>query len=177
MISEVLPEQKANANQTMVFMLIAGAIVLFTTFTASYLVRRESADWARTPIPPLLMVNTAVIAASSVTMELARRRRSPEWLEATGTLGVLFTFGQVLGWLQLRERGAFLSANPHASFLWVLTAVHAAHLLAGIAALAWAWSPAVAKDGGRTPPLGLVSAWWHFVGAAWVWVFVLLAFF
>jgi cytochrome c oxidase subunit III len=171
MNAHAMDTRKADANQTLVFMLIAGAVVLFTTFTASYLVRRESADWARTPIPPVVWWNTALIALSSVTMEVARRRRSGPWMEATGTLAVIFGFGQILAWLKLREQGAFLASNPHASFFYVLTLVHAFHLAAGLATLAWAIPRA------RTAQLGLVAAWWHFVGAAWVWVAILLAFF
>lgn len=170
----VAPGRRADSIQTMAFIMVAGAIMLFTTFTASYLVRRESVDWAGMALPRLVWVNTALILLSSVTMEIARKVRAggaPRWVAATIGLGVLFLVGQVFVWKQLADRGAFVSTSPHASFFYMLTAVHAAHLAAGITVLLFAF-----RRAGRAP-LGVCAAWWHLVGGAWVWVALLLAFF
>lgn len=166
-------EARIETQQTLAYLMIAGAVMLFTTFTASYLVRRESPDWGRVALPPLIWLNTCVVLASSVTMEFARfgRERSQFWVRATLALGVLFFALQSVAWRQLADQGVFLASSPHASFFFILTAVHSVHLAAGIAVLLWAL-----RRAGRAP-LGLCAAWWHFVGAAWVWVALLLRFF
>ena len=164
---------RVETHQTLAYLMIAGAVMLFTTFTASYLVRRESPDWGKVALPSLVWLNTAIVLASSVTMELARlgRGRSRFWVRATLALGLLFVAGQSVAWRQLAAQGVFMATSPHASFFYVLTAVHSVHLAAGIAVLLWAL-----RRAGRAP-LGLCAAWWHFVGAAWVWVALLLRFF
>lgn len=170
----VAPGRRADSLQTLAFIMVGGAIMLFTTFTASYLVRREGSDWAKLVLPGVVWANTALIVLSSVTMEVARKVRAgsaPRWVAATIGLGVLFLIGQVVAWRQLAAGGVFSTSSPHASFFYMLTAVHAAHLAAGITVLLFAFGRA-----GKAP-LGVSAAWWHLVGGAWVWVALLLAFF
>ena len=156
--------------------------MLFLGFTSAYILRRASADWQPLAAPPVLWLNTALLAASSVSLEAARRRlrgwdlpASERWLLATGLLGLLFVAGQYAGWRQLAARGVFLASNPHSSFFYVLTGVHAVHLLGG---LAWfvaarrrlrrlAYAPG--EDG-----LRLFATYWHFLGALWAYLLVLL---
>lgn len=145
---------------------LATVAMLFTAFTASILVRRTSPDWVRVDLPPIVWVNTAVLLLSSVIMELARRR-GDVWLFAAQLLGGAFLVGQVIACTELSRAGLFLRTNPHASFFYVLTAVHGAHLLGGMVAIAWASL--------RPARLGSTAMYWHFVGALWVYVVVLLS--
>lgn len=166
--------RRVDAFQTLTYLMIAGAVMLFTTFTASYLVRRESADWVKLAMPGIIWVNTAVIVLSSVTLEVARKVKpasARRWVVATVVLGLLFVAGQIQAWRELSSKGVFATTDPHASFFYMLTAVHTAHLAAGIAILAYAFSRA-----GRAP-LGLCAAWWHVVGGAWIWLAALLTVF
>jgi cytochrome c oxidase subunit 3 len=155
--------------------------MLFIGFTSAYVARRASADWRPLAPPALLWVNSAFLLASSVTVERARRRLKRwepgvvAWLGATGALGALFVAGQVAAWRSLTAQGVLLAANPHNSFFYLLTGLHVVHLLG---ALAWflvvlwkarrmAYTPG--QDG-----LGLFATFWHFLGALWVYVFLLL---
>lgn len=112
--------------------------------------------WHAWAVPPILWVNTALLLLSGVTMELARRpffseveimeewlgmgrpalRRSLPWLMATLALGGLFLAGQWMAWGQLASRGFFAGSTPNSHFFYLITRVHAAHLLAGMVALA-----------------------------------------
>jgi cytochrome c oxidase subunit 3 len=155
--------------------------MLFIGFTSAYMVRRVSSDWRQLSPPGLLWLNSAVLLASSVTVERARRRLrrwEPDvvrWLSATGILGALFVAGQVQAWRVLAARGALLAANPHNSFFYVLTGLHVLHLLG---ALVWfvvvltkarrlAYTPG--QDG-----LGLFATFWHFLDGLWIYLFLLL---
>ncbi len=114
-------------------------------------------DWRRVLLPSILYLNTAVLLLSSLTVELARRnifreidvmeewlglgrpalRRALPWLGATLGLGALFLAGQWTAWRQLTARGfAFSeSSSPDSFFFYLITGLHAAHLLLGVAAL------------------------------------------
>lgn len=122
----------------------------------------QIADWHPVPLPLIVYFNTAVLLLSCVTMELARRnifreidaleewlglgrpafRRALPWLIATFALGALFLAGQWTAWSQLVARGfAFnQSATPACYFFYLLTGIHAAHLVIGIAALVFCLS-------------------------------------
>jgi cytochrome c oxidase subunit 3 len=156
--------------------------MLFIGFTSAFILRRSSGDWRPLTAPPVLWFNTVALLASSATLEQARRRLRgwdisavPAWLGATGLLGALFVSGQVLGWRQLAAQGIFLASNPHSSFFYLLTGVHAVHLLGGLAWFAvvfvrirgLAYTPG--EDG-----LGLFATYWHFLGVLWVYLLFLL---
>jgi cytochrome c oxidase subunit 3 len=146
--------------------LLATVVMLFTAFTASYLVRRTSADWSPVTLPASLWLNTFVLLASSAALEAARRG-ARRWLGAAAALGALFLVMQTAAWRQLAQAGVFLSTSPHASFFYMLTAVHALHLAGGLVAFALVRAGRVS--------LGACAAYWHVLGGAWVWILVLLS--
>src|SRR3989442_4977915 len=56
--------------------LVVGAItVLFAAFTSTFLVRRAEADWRAGPLPPRLLLTTAVTLGGHAALEQAPRRR------------------------------------------------------------------------------------------------------
>lgn len=159
--------QRADANRTLLAALIASVGMLFTAFAAAYLERRTSgAAWIKITLPAMVWANTAVLLASSVTMEIARRTGKRAWVAGTIVLACLFLLGQLAAWASLRESGIVLSSTAHASFFYLLTALHGVHLLGGLIALAAAQT--------RPRILGLVAGFWHFMGGIWIYVLILL---
>lgn len=157
--------------------------MLFAAFTSAYIVRSAGGDWVPLQIPSILWVNTAVIILSSVVMEMARRAfvawrpvAFRKWLLATAVLGVTFLTGQLLAWRQLAEQGIYLQSHPHSSFFFVLTGVHALHLVAGVLALFYVLVLAVRyrlTPGESSSPL-VCATYWHFVGLVWLYLMVVL---
>src|SRR5437763_3227382 len=63
-----------RASFTGLYVLLAASTMLFAAFTSAMVVRRGlSDDWVSMPKPPILLLNTAILLASSVTLEVARR--------------------------------------------------------------------------------------------------------
>lgn len=149
--------------------------------------------WQAITIPPILWLNTLLLAASSFTMEKVRRRlfhegdvmrewlgvedatrkKSMPWLGISIVLGFGFLAGQLTAWQQLQAQGIFIASNPSSSFFYVLTGAHAVHLFGGLLGLIWcAVSSAV---GARLPVRQVMvdaSTWyWHAMGLLWVYVF------
>jgi cytochrome c oxidase subunit 3 len=159
-------DQRARANELLLFAILATVAMLFAGFTAAYAIRRSGADWQPVALPNIVWVNTGVLLASSVTIELRRRGLERRWLGATIALGVCFLAGQMLAWRALTAQGIFLPTHPHSAFYYLLTAVHGVHLIGGIAALAYATAHAGA--------VRLCATYWHFVGALWLYLFAVL---
>ncbi|MHC4933148.1 MAG: hypothetical protein ACYTGV_13260, partial [Planctomycetota bacterium] len=74
---------RTDANRTLLAALLATVAMLFTAFAASYLERSSQPGWTRISLPDLIWINTGVLVLSSVTMEIARRRRLRGFLWAT----------------------------------------------------------------------------------------------
>jgi cytochrome c oxidase subunit 3 len=156
--------------------------MLFVGFTSAYILRRASADWQPLAAPGVLWLNTLVLAASSFSLEAARRRlrgwdlsSATRWMAGTAALGLVFLAGQWRGWQALRAQGVFLSSNPHSSFFYLLTGVHAVHLVGG---LGWGLLTVVRLRRMSFTPgedgLRLFATFWHFLGALWLYLLFLL---
>jgi len=159
---------------------LCAVVMLFAAFASAYVVRRgASNDWRPLQIPPVLWLNTAVLLASSVTIEQARRRVGPrqlQWLAATALLGGVFLAGQYAAWLALRAAGVYVASNPSSSFFYLLTGAHGLHLAGGVAAL-WYASARAWLDRGWTKRKAAVEAtalYWHFMDGLWIFVILLL---
>jgi cytochrome c oxidase subunit 3 len=157
--------------------------MLFAAFTSAYIVRSAGGDWAPLEAPKVLWWNTAILLLSSGTMEIARRsflRWQPlkfrRWILATAILGLAFLGGQLLGWRELAEQGIYLVSHPHSSFFYVLTAVHGAHLLAGLLGLLYVLLLAMRYrlTPGESSSPSVVATYWHFVDGLWLYLMVVL---
>ncbi len=177
------PTLPFNTAQLGVWALLATLSMLFAGFTSAYLVRRVGSDWQHISLPSILWFNTALLLASSITLELARagmRRWRTDavkgWLLATTLLGLAFLVGQLFAWRQLAAQGIFVPTSPHSSFFYMLTGVHGVHLLGSILALFFALSRVWHSHWSAAEPnaLNLCATYWHFVDGLWLYLFVLM---
>lgn len=164
----------SSVAQTGVWVGIGTIAMSFAALTSALVVRQSGApDWHHLQLPALLYVNTLVLLGSSVTLEWARRRQAPLALHLTIALGVLFVAGQVLAWRQLIAQQQSLASGPSSAFFYVFTALHAMHVLGGIAGLTYVERRMTA---GGVPPGTYKAAalYWHFMAALWLYLLVLL---
>ena len=175
-----------RASITGLLVLLAASVMLFAAFTSAFFVRRGmSNDWVDTPVPRILWLNTGVLVASSIAIELARRalrsgRRTAfnrYWTGAT-LLGVLFLCGQYMAWRQLNDAGIYLATNPSSSFFFLLTCVHAVHLGGGISALGYIDVQALMLrlGPGKRTAVDVSAYFWHFLDAVWIYLMALFLF-
>ena len=165
---------------------LAAMLMFFLALASAYVVRKGlSGDWIPLGLPRILWFNTAVIIASSLTIERARRLLAPQaaglrdfrgWWGLTTALGVAFLVGQLIAWRQLAAAGIYLATNPSSSFFYLITTAHGIHLLGGLVALSVVgfrnW-PAEARVN-RSTAVTVSAIYWHFLGALWVFLFLLL---
>lgn len=150
--------------------------------TAFLALRGVSETWVPVHLPKILWLNTAILLASSYTLEKARRRLLETdfsgfrklW-RATTILGILFLAGQVVAWLQLVAAGVFIASNQATSFFYIFTAAHAVHLLGGISALLYVAMRDFEKGKiSRNTAVKITSYYWHFMDGLWVFLLLLL---
>ena len=165
-----------------VWLLMGAITILFVAFTSTYLARRGQSDWRIGPLPPLLWVNTALLIASSLALEQARRGARQDRpatvrssLSAATLLGIGFVVGQVAAWRQLAAAGVFMASNPHAAFFYLLTGTHALHVAGGICALVYALLRTRHLTGAAALDVVEPAAtYWHFVDGLWIYLFAIL---
>jgi cytochrome c oxidase subunit 3 len=169
---------------------LAAITMSFAAFTSALIVRQGGAsDWHHFTLPPVLYFNTLLIIASSITLEVARKRIAAymgvakdrvtgatapaQWLYITLFLGLLFVAGQTFAWVQLKSQGFGLASNVSYSFFYVLTVAHALHVFGGLGGLVRVIGK-VNKSILRRSTLDATSRYWHFMGVLWVYLLLLL---
>lgn len=165
-----------------IFLAVVGA--LFTLLISAYLGRMGGADWWGIPIPRLLWVNTATLAASSLALQWAKTEIRPDHrdrlnaaLVTAFATAVFFVAGQFLAWRQLISAGYVLADNPSNSFFYMITGLHGLHILGGLFVLGRTAIRA------RSEPLSarmrlsveLCAIYWHFMLIVWLVLFALFA--
>lgn len=184
-----------TAASTGVWVGVATISMSFAAYTSAMVVRQgASGDWLHFRLPAVLYINSLVIVASSVTMEVARRNhahriaersdvialpgplsRTRNWITSTLILGLLFLAGQVVAWRELAGQGLFLATNPSSAFFYILTALHGLHLLGGLGGLLYARHRL--RSGpplDASPVIAAAALYWHFMAVLWLYVLLLL---
>ena len=157
-------------------------------------------NWVPLTLPiKILVLNTFVLLLSSFVLEFARQRaaedvalapivgmpgirvsasRALPWVWTTIVLGFGFLAGQGYAWRQLRLTNTTFATTISSSFFYMLTGVHAVHLVGGILALLYAGVTTWLHRPPETRRIVIdVTAWyWHFMGALWIYIFALLYF-
>ncbi len=184
-----LKPREPGGPSTGIWVGLAAITMTFAAFTSAMVVRQGSAnDWRHFAFPLILYVNTLVLVASSLTLQMARRRFAvlasgveqnvqPAFRALYGTLflGCLFVAGQSAAWLQLRSEGIYLASAPSSSFFYVFTVLHALHVVGGVFGLAYVISK-LHRGALRLGTLSAASLYWHFMGLLWLYLLVVLRF-
>jgi cytochrome c oxidase subunit 3 len=174
-------------SSTGIWVVLFAITMMFAAFTSALIVRKGSSlDWQSFTLPSILYFNTLLLLASSVTLEVSRRRvatfmgglksqvESPvRWLYITLFLGLLFVAGQYVAWSQLSAQGLYLATNPSSSFFYVLTATHALHVLGGLGGLIYVIRK-LNKSALRRNTLDATARYWHFMDVLWLYLILLL---
>lgn len=164
---------------------MASIMMMFGAFTSAYIVRQAAGNWLEFPLPNIFYLSTAIILISSLTLHLSysgfkngKEKQYKGLLLVSFILGVSFLISQYIGWQTLFASGVDMKGNPAGSFLYVITGVHALHILGGIGALIvamiHAFSLKYKVTDKRKLRFELVIHYWHFVDLLWVYLLIFL---
>ena len=139
--------------------------------------RKTGADWTTLAAPKVLWLNTGMLILAVSRCNGREGRRSGDetdhvktGLMAAGVFSFAFLAGQLLAWRQLNAAGYFLTSNPANAFFYLLTALHAVHLLGGL----WVWGTTTAKlargakVGAIRLSVELCTVYWHYLLLVWL---------
>jgi cytochrome c oxidase subunit 3 len=173
-----LPDAKIG-----LFVFLAVVTSLFALFISAYTMRMELGDWRPLPDPNLLWLNTGLLIFSSIALQWAYIATGKgqvitvrNALLVGGFFAFAFMLGQLLAWQQLVEAGYYANTNPANAFFYLITGLHALHLLGGL--VAWGRTTIKLLSGYDVTRLRmsveLCAVYWHFLLAVWVILFGLM---
>ena len=185
---EVVEEPKATLSmhpkKFALWLFIVTVVMIFASMTSAYIVRQSEGNWREFDLPESFWINSGVILLSSITMHwayLAAKRDNLKSLRiamvATTVLGVAFLLCQYASWSDLVAMNVyFTGGNPAESFVYVLSGLHAAHLIGGVVFLLVTSVSAFRYKvhSKRMDQLEMCATYWHFLDGLWLYLFVFL---
>jgi cytochrome c oxidase subunit 3 len=190
-VTATVAERERDLNS--LSLLTAAVVLAIVTMTFGAMITvflfRSQGDsfWGHIAIPWVLWLSTAVLIASSLTLEVARRKLAArdqqtayQSLARTCGLALAFLACQVTAWLQVLHSGIPLAGNPHSWFIFLFTALHGLHILVGLGGLVYLLLRTREPASGpkyqmktRVVANG-VSLYWHYLDFLWIVLFALL---
>ncbi len=160
-----------------VWVMIGVGSALFGLFLAAYVMRMDGGDWAPVALPWQVGLSTALLVLVSLVLQRAsgaaaagRRAAARAALGAGGWLALAFLATQAWAWTALRSAEVMPVGNPAASFFYLLTAMHALHVLGGL--VGWGVALRGLTHAAQVQEvawrLGLCARYWHFLLAVWI---------
>ncbi len=172
------------------WLLIIGIVMLFSGLTSAYIVRKGDGNWFDFDLPDIFLYSTIIVLLSSVSMwyaySSAKRdelAQSKIGLYITILLGVGFCISQFLGWMSMIDDGLHLvtpkdGSKVSASFVYVISFVHLAHIIGGLIFLIIVLTKTIGLQVHKKSTLliDMCNTYWHFVGLLWVYLYLFLYF-
>lgn len=156
-----------------------GILFVYLIFSYGYLASQSRGPFVPGGPPPLdlALPATILLLASSGTAEWSKRAarggnlsRSQLALGLTLLLGIAFV---VLSGMEWSNKPFALHDSAYSSIYFLLTGTHLTHVIAGLVAIVvlLIWSLSGRVQAGHDQHRTLVTLYWHFVDAVWVFVF------
>ena len=178
------PQERGVAGVFGMWVFIAVVAMIFLACILGYLVVRfdqpPGREWmpeGTPPLPPALLLSSFVLLISSWTMQMAvRAARLGQQAQlryamgATLGLALLFLAVQGLAWNELWIRHATIDSGLYAWTFYVLTGVHALHVIGGLPPMVQVLRRSI--EGRYTPTdftgVVLCAMYWHALDVIWM---------
>lgn len=185
--TEAAPTLGMNPKKFSMWLFLISVVMIFASLTSGYIVRKAEGNWVDFELPPIFWLTSAILLVSSVTHHLAFIHAKRDnlgqvkgWMFVTTLLGIAFMVSQWYSWVYLVGINVYFSGNNVAgSFLYVLTGLHAIHVLSAILfVLVVTWQTFRYKVHSKNIlSIELCTTYWHFLDALWIYLFIFLLLF
>jgi cytochrome c oxidase subunit 3 len=176
-------ENSGQASRTGLYMFLAVVSSFFMLFVITYYTRSQFPDWEMLADPRILWANTVVLVLASVALQIASnaaKQNNNSTMRIALIAGAVFTLafiaGQMIAWEQLVTGGYYARDNPSYAFFYLLTGLHALHLVGGMWFLGrLGFRMKQAGQGEKVvQSVALCTTYWHYLLIVWLVLFTLL---
>lgn len=178
-----------HPKNLMLFILLFGLSALFLALTVAYIYTRVTMDVPPVQIPALFFFNSLILLSSSWMMIRAKRSYLnddtvgyQQNLKYTIWLSGLFMAMQMIAWWWLFHNNIALNSSTTTAYLYVISFVHLAHVIAGLPFLMLFYHTAKKRmvdpvtvlvyfsDPEKRLKLRLLTIYWHFLDGLWIYL-------
>ena len=178
-----------HPKNILLFLTLFGLSVLFLSMSVAFVYTRVHNGQPALRLPTIFFFNTLILLASSAAMLWAKRAYLQDQtqkyqlaLAMTMLLSILFMIAQYIGWYTLFKQNISIATSNSAGYLYVISILHFAHVIAGLPFLGiFLWraraemkEPVTVliyfSDPEKRLRLRLLTIYWHFLDGVWVYL-------
>ena len=175
----------------LLFLLLFAVTALFFSLSAALVYTRIQNQLPPIKLPNIFILNTLILIASSGTMIKAKQAYKEDntgkyqnYLLATIMLSILFMVAQFIGWRTLFMEDIYLHTGNSAAYLYIISGLHFAHVIAGLPFLITFLRKAYShmkepvsvlvyfSDPEKRLWLRLLTIYWHFLDIMWIYLVI-----
>ena len=172
-------------------LLLAGITALFLAFSCAYLYTRIQNGSPALQLPIIFVYNTVILIVASYvlvkSMHFYKTDQTKNYQISLGvalTITIIFLVSQIIAWKQLYADGIMIDHSNMASYLYIISIVHFAHVILGIPFLALFLYHSIKRmkepvsvlvyfsDPDKKRKLTLLTVYWHFIDILWVYLVI-----
>lgn len=173
----------------MLCLMLIGICALFLAFSGAFIYTRIQSNLPPIRLPNIFIFNTLILLGSSATISWAIRSYKEDntvnyqrALLATIIISLVFMIAQYIGWKQLFEQNILINSDNSASYLYIISGMHFAHVIVGLPFLGLFLFHAYKRmkepvsvlvyfsDPEKRLKLRLLAIYWHFLDALWIYL-------
>jgi len=183
-------DRNARSKKMLLWFAMISMFMMFAGLTSAYVVSTSRPDWVKDfVLPQAFIISTFIIILSSGTFHLAvraiknnNREVASGFLLTTLALGAAFVVAQFYGFGEIVRSGYFFTGPESTittTFVYVVTIVHLAHLIAGLIVLLVVIYNHFKQKYTSSQTLGieLGAMFWHFLDILWIYLFLFFYFY
>ena len=178
-----------HPHNVLLMLALAGITALFLALTGSFVYTRVQSSLPPIQLPLIFLFNTLILLGSSATIHRAYHAYKADHtfqyqraLVATLLLTLVFLTGQFVGWRQLLAQNIQFNSDNSASYLYLISGLHFAHVIAGLPFLMMFLQTARKRmndpvsvlvyfsDPEKRLRLRLLMLYWHFLDGLWIYL-------
>ena len=179
-------EIRRKTSKPLMWIGIVSIVMFFGGLTSAVVVSQGGGNFLSIAMPQAFTISTFVIVLSSIFFHLGlisvkkgNHALAKISVGLTLVLGLAFVVTQYMGWVTLHANGVYAigsQSTQESSFLYLLTALHIAHLIGGLISLIVVLVKTMKERYSLENSLGMQVSitYWHFLGGLWVYLFFFL---
>ena len=177
---------RMNPRIFIVWIFMISISMIFVSLISAYIVKKGEPGGFNVDLPSMFYYSTVVVLISSVFKQLSYFESKNDnfkiqkiYLLLSLISGILFLVTQYLGWVLLVGGGVYFVGHPDGSFIYVLSGVHAFHLISGLLFIMYVYYKTVKLDvhSKNLIYIEMSTTYWHFLAGLWVYLFITLYFY
>ena len=160
--------------------------MIFVSLISAYIVKKGEPGGFNVVLPSMFYYSSFIVVISSVFKQLsffASLRDNFDnqkiFLILSFISGLFFLVFQYYGWVQLVGGGVYFVGHPDGSFIYILSGVHAFHLISGLIFILYVFNKSSNLEihSKNMIFIEMSTTYWHFLTGIWVYLFLTLYFY